>query len=171
VRTITWSPLVHNVRTLHSSVSSSARCSRVTPGWAGAGRPSADGRLTRLARGRAVQTGRSAAARSNRGYVWYENEHSSPGHTQSLRGCAAPVVLSASNPWLAQFKLARQFSKPKRCGLTLPSSGRPPAWPAKLLRLLFRSAGQSGARLSCQTLGRTQPPCVDRGGRWCWLRT
>jgi hypothetical protein len=46
-----------------------------------------------------------------------------------------------------------------RCGLTLASSGRPPARPAKLLRLLFRFAGQSGARLSCQTLGASRAKC------------
>jgi hypothetical protein len=29
-------------------------------------------------------------------------------------------------------------------GLTLPSSGPPPAWPASLLRFMFRCAGQAG---------------------------
>jgi hypothetical protein len=107
-----------------------------------------------FARGRAVQAERSVAALTNRSYVWYENEHKpKAGHSQPLRGCTAPALLSASSPWLGQVKLGSQCGKPKRCGLTLPSSGRPPAWPAKLLRLLFRSAGQSGVRLSCQTLG------------------
>jgi hypothetical protein len=32
-----------------------------------------------------------------------------------------------------------------RCCLTLPSSGPPPAWPAPLLRFMFRCAGQVGS--------------------------
>jgi hypothetical protein len=74
-------------------------------GLAQAARPLAGGSPD-FARGRAVQTGRSVAALANHGYVWYESEHANQGHTLSLRGCAAPVLMSASNPWLGQLTFA-----------------------------------------------------------------
>jgi hypothetical protein len=51
------------------------------------------------------------------------------------------------------------------CGLTLRSSGPPPAWPASQLRLSFRLAGQSASGPSPQTLGVASPaiPFRHRG--------
>jgi hypothetical protein len=120
---------------------------------------------------------RSRAARPSAGS---SPSFCSPGHQDiaGLCACVGRLVQARANPefrsgWRWGIIWSNPASKPSpsinaRCGLTLPSSGRPPAWPASLLWSMFRCAGQAGGRLSCQTLGITtqtnaaQPNLVPR---------